>query len=67
MTRDSTKGYIVVADQESARYVTRDELTRRPKRCTMGAMLRIDTRGIYKRWTKISTRNKDIQKLSRIG
>ena len=48
MTRDFTKGCIEVADQEIARYVTRDELTQKGREMYNEAMLRTDTRGIYK-------------------
>ena len=53
MTRDFAKGCIGLVDQEIARYVTRCELTQKLEKCTMGAMLRTDVRGIYKRWTKV--------------
>ena len=57
MTRNVAKGGIGVANQEIARYVTRYEQTQKLEICTMGAMLRTDTRGIYKKQTKISIRN----------
>ena len=42
MTRDFAKGCIGISNQESASYGTRDELTRKLKIWTMGAMLRTD-------------------------
>ena len=57
MIRICAKGCIGIANQESASYVTRDELTRKLNIWKMGAMLRTDARGIYKQRTKIFTRN----------
>ena len=48
MTRIYTKGCIRIANQESARDMTRDGLTQKPEISTMGAMLRTDARRIYK-------------------
>ena len=48
MTRIFAKGCIGIANQESARYVTRDGLTQKLEIWTMRAMLRTNAGGIYK-------------------